>query len=92
MTRKTNDKRGRCDLATNPNSRRAADELAASVKDAFPRGLSQPALRALASAGYTHLGQLSQISEADLSKLHGMGPRAIDIIRTEMKKNGQSFR
>jgi hypothetical protein len=82
----------RCDLATNLDSRRAADELAASVKDAFPPGISQPALRALARAGYTQLRQLSQISEADLRKLHGMGPKAIDIIRMEMKKHGQSFR
>jgi DNA-directed RNA polymerase alpha subunit len=63
-----------------------------TVRDGFPAGLSQPALRALAGAGYSRLDQLAKISEADLRKLHGMGPKAIETIRTALKKKGQSFR
>jgi hypothetical protein len=94
MTRKrTNPIPGeRCDLATNPASRRAATELAASVKDGFPPGISQPALRALASAGYSQLEQLCTISETELGKLHGMGPRAIEVLRMSLKQRGKSFR
>jgi len=39
----------------------------------FPK-LAQPAQRALASAGYVRLEQLTNITEAELSQLHGMGP------------------
>lgn len=47
----------------------------------LPAGLSAPARRALAAAGYTRLDQLVGVSEAELLKLHGMGPKAIEQIR-----------
>jgi hypothetical protein len=43
-------------------------------KTPFPKGLDQPALRALASAGYDHLEQLASVPEASLLCLHGFGP------------------
>ncbi|MES2357495.1 MAG: DNA-binding protein [Gemmatimonadota bacterium] len=92
MTRKANDDRKRCELMTNPAKRDAANKLAASVKGGFPPGLSQPALRALAGAGYTRLDQLAHVSEADLRKLHGVGPKAIGVIGRELTKHGLSFR
>ncbi|HEX9990597.1 MAG TPA: hypothetical protein VGE45_19230 [Chloroflexia bacterium] len=57
----------------------------------LPSGLSMPARRALASAGYTQLEQLSRISEADLKKLHGMGPKAIAQLRDALGTKGLSF-
>jgi DNA-directed RNA polymerase alpha subunit len=57
----------------------------------FPAGLSQPALRALSAAGYTRLDQLTKIKEADLLKLHGMGPKATDLLRNALKADGRSF-
>lgn len=57
----------------------------------LPPGLSQPALRALTGAGYTRLAQLTAVTEADLLKLHGMGPKAIDTLRRALKEWGQSF-
>jgi hypothetical protein len=54
--------------------------------------LSAPARPALASAGYTHLAQLAQVSESDLKKLHGMGPTAIAALRTALHERGLSFR
>ena len=42
----------------------------------FPDKLSEPAQRALASAGFTRLEELTTVSEAELGKLHGMGPKA----------------
>ena len=57
----------------------------------FPKGLAQPALRALLGAGITSLDQLVTITEADLRKLHGMGPKAIDLLRSALEARGQSF-
>lgn len=56
----------------------------------FPR-LAQPALRALSAAGYTKLEQLTKTTEADLSKLHGMGSRAIDVLKNALRERGLSF-
>jgi hypothetical protein len=44
----------------------------------LPTGLSKPAQRALAAAGYTTLDRLAEISETDLGQLHGIGPKAIE--------------
>ena len=57
----------------------------------FPAGLSQPALRALSAAGYTRLDQLTKIKEADLLKLHGMGPKAIELLRSALEADGRPF-
>jgi hypothetical protein len=57
----------------------------------LPPGLAKPALRALRAAGYTRLEQFTAIKEADLSKLHGMGPKAIGVIRNALNARGQSF-
>jgi mannose-6-phosphate isomerase-like protein (cupin superfamily) len=57
----------------------------------FPKQLSAPARRALSRAGYTRLDQLTQVSEADLSKLHGVGPTAIEALRAALDERGLSF-
>lgn len=57
----------------------------------LPIGLSMPARRALDAAGYTQLEQLSGVSEADLKKLHGMGPKAIGQLRNALDAKGLSF-
>ncbi len=56
----------------------------------FPK-TSRPALSALNAAGYTHLEQLTQVSAAELLKLHGMGPKAIRILRDALAAKGLSF-
>jgi len=53
--------------------------------------LASPAQRALAGAGITQLVQLTQISEAELSQLHGIGPNAIKTLRLALKEKGLSF-
>ncbi len=57
----------------------------------FPPGLAQPALRALRAAGYTRLEQFTSITEAELLKLHGMGPKALGLIRSALQARGLSF-
>jgi len=57
----------------------------------FPPGLSQPALRALALAGHTCLADLARVSEAELLALHGVGPKAIRILRPALAERGLAF-
>jgi DNA-directed RNA polymerase alpha subunit len=57
---------------------------------AFPK-ISAPALRALTAAGYQRLEQLTQVSEAELLKLHGMGPKAIGILQQALQEKGLAF-
>lgn len=58
----------------------------------LPPGVSQPAQRALAFAGYKDLEDLTQASEAELLKLHGMGPKALGLIRDALHARGLSFK
>ena len=60
-------------------------------KNDFPAGIGQPATRALVAAGYTNLDQLSRVTESELLKLHGMGPKALGIIRSALNAKGLSF-
>jgi len=53
---------------------------------------SAPAQRALIAAGITSLKQLTEITEAELGQLHGMGPNAIGKLRESLHANGLSFR
>ncbi|MBA3945899.1 MAG: DNA-binding protein [Herpetosiphonaceae bacterium] len=57
----------------------------------LPSGLSQPALRALAAANYSRVQQLTRVKESDLRKLHGMGPKAIALLRSELNSRGLAF-
>lgn len=57
----------------------------------LPPKLSKPAQRALANAGYTRLDQLTAVREADLAKLHGMGPKALRQLREALAERGASF-
>lgn len=58
----------------------------------FPTGLAQPALRALAGARITTVDQLAEWREADVASLHGMGPKAMRILRDALALRGRSFR
>jgi hypothetical protein len=69
-----------------------ATKKAAATDRPFPKGVSQPAIRALASAGYTHLDQLQNASWKHLSSLHGMGPKALGILKDALEEQGKTFR
>ena len=57
----------------------------------FPPTIGNPARNALQVAGFSKLKQLSEITEAELSKLHGMGPKALRILRETLEAKGLSF-
>jgi uncharacterized protein YdhG (YjbR/CyaY superfamily) len=57
----------------------------------FPK-IGAPATRALEAAGYFRLEQLTKLTEAELGQLHGMGPKALGILRETLKAQGLSFK
>ncbi|MGM0711484.1 DNA-binding protein [Brevibacillus parabrevis] len=57
----------------------------------LPKKLAKPAKRALANAGCHQLKQLTAVSEADVRKLHGMGPKALEQLRRALADKGMSF-
>ncbi len=57
----------------------------------WPKGVSAPATRALAAAGYTELEQLAGVPVADLAKLHGMGPKVLRILQEALVAQGHSL-
>lgn len=61
------------------------------MKSDLPRGVGRPARRALAEAGYTRLEQLTEVREADILELHGVGPKAVGEIRRALAEKGMLF-
>jgi hypothetical protein len=64
---------------------------AKKVGGALMPTLSAPARRALEGAGYTRLEQFTDVTEAELLKLHGLGATTIAALRTALEENGLSF-
>ena len=60
--------------------------------EAFPKGVGGPALRALGAAGIKSLSDVSRWTKKDLSKLHGMGPKALAVLEAALTAEGKSFR
>lgn len=54
--------------------------------------LSAPARRALENNGITTLQQLSNHSEAEILKFHGMGPGSLPKLRSSLQAGGLSFK
>ena len=57
----------------------------------FPRGIGRPATGALLAAGFTRMADLTRVSEADLLALHGVGPKAIGVLRQALATEGLAF-
>lgn len=53
--------------------------------------IGAPARAALIEAGYTHLAQLTALREAQVLALHGVGPKAVKILRETLAEQGLSF-
>lgn len=54
--------------------------------------ISAPATRALHSIGVTTLSQLTKYSEQDLLELHGMGSKAVSLIKEKLTSIKSSLR
>ena len=57
----------------------------------LPTGLARPAQRALAGAGFSRLEQLTRVREEEVLALHGMGPKAMRLLREALAGKGWSF-
>ena len=57
----------------------------------IPTNIGKPALRALESANIVRLDQLTSISQEELLKLHGVGPKATRILRESLAEIGLDF-
>ncbi len=53
--------------------------------------IGAPATRALNGAGYFRLEQLAGVRESELAKLHGVGPKALRILKEALKEKGLTF-
>jgi predicted flap endonuclease-1-like 5' DNA nuclease len=61
------------------------------VPPSFPKGVAAPAIRALKSVGITRLEQAAKFSSSELRSLHGIGPKAITIIKAALQAEGKSL-
>jgi predicted flap endonuclease-1-like 5' DNA nuclease len=57
----------------------------------LPRGIGQPATRALNGEGITSLEQAAAYTEAQLLALHGVGPKAIRVLREAFAEHKLDF-
>ena len=48
---------------------------------ALPRAIGMPATQALIRAGNTNLAQVAGLTDAELLAMHGVGPRAVRLLR-----------
>nr|WP_199172799.1 helix-hairpin-helix domain-containing protein [Planomicrobium sp. MB-3u-38] len=58
----------------------------------FPKGVGKPATRALIGAGYTKVEQLKDVTEKEIRELHGVGPKAIKVLKQELASKGLEFK
>ena len=68
----------------NPSPNQTESEL--------PPKLAAPARRALAGAGIVRLEQLAELSKAEVKQLHGIGSKALDLLRYALAAKGLSFK
>lgn len=52
----------------------------------LPKEIGAPATQALLAAKITSLSQISQLSDHELLTLHGVGPKAIRILREHVNR------
>ncbi|WP_232549505.1 non-homologous end-joining DNA ligase [Propioniciclava soli] len=57
----------------------------------WPAGLSAPARRALEAAGYARTSDLTRARFIDLAGLHGVGPKALDLLSAALTEAGLDF-
>ncbi|MCH7232493.1 hypothetical protein L0U85_16765 [Glycomyces sp. L485] len=63
----------------------AAEKAGAGEVGDLPKAIGRPATRALANAGVTTLDQVAGLSDSELKGLHGVGPRAVRILREALE-------
>lgn len=67
------------------------NETQETPETGLPAGLSNPARRALIGAGCVSLDEVAKRTEKELRALHGMGPKALELLRRTLAAEGRSF-
>ena len=62
-----------------------------ATESEFPHGIGKVATRELALNDYIRYEQLTGVTAAELLRIHGIGPKAIRILREELADRGLSF-
>lgn len=70
------------------NKRKASRQ---TTESDLPPGLAAPARRALDAAGIARLEQLARHSQTEIERLHGIGPKALKLLRRALAARGLSF-
>jgi hypothetical protein len=58
----------------------------------FPRSIGKVAARELAHFGFTTFNDLTGASRKSLLAIHGVGPKAVDILEKELRIRGLDFK
>jgi hypothetical protein len=56
--------------------------------DDLPRSIGRPALSALHAAGIDQLSEVARLRDEQLLALHGVGPKAVRLLRAELAERG----
>ncbi len=56
--------------------------------DDLPASIGRPALGALRAAGIDRLSEVARHREEELLALHGVGPKAVRLLRAELAERG----
>ena len=82
----------RTDPTVQPDRAQWETEIAWLLDDPpdLPANLGAPALRALTAAGLTRLEQLAGVPDAELRRLHGVGPAALARLRQALAAREQA--
>lgn len=71
--------------------RQGHDQAASGAMATDLPAIGRPATRALTTAGITSLDAVAARTEAELLELHGLGPRALRLLREALAAQGRSF-
>jgi predicted Fe-Mo cluster-binding NifX family protein len=59
--------------------------------DDLPTSIGRPALGALRAAGLTRLSEVARHPEEEVLALHGVGPKAVRLLRAALAGRGLEF-
>ncbi|PKN87490.1 MAG: DNA-binding protein [Chloroflexi bacterium HGW-Chloroflexi-8] len=68
------------------------NDIKKDKEESWPKGLSNPARRALSGEGITELHQLQNYKLSEIKKLHGLGPKGIRILSEALEKINLTFK
>ena len=72
-----------------PVSTRKLPDQAFSAE--FPRAIGRPANAALVAHGITTLDQVAAMTERALLAVHGVGPKAVALLKAELEQQGRAL-